>query len=277
MMKNKRYYILFAVFMLVLTAGTGLLGKSVSAALPEDFYLEGNGNSLKVESAVNDFAGIYTQEQITSFEEKMRKMREEYDCNVVAFVIDNNEWESSELSAPERATEFFLNPSSHKSTVVLWLNICQDNRSLYVLGYGTAEHKINSGEADRLAKDLQGYVKEAQSGAEDAQFKYTQMMDEFITQSDREMRTPFFFLAWWFHLGLGLLAGAIVVLILVKNSGGKMTTNGRTYMNKSFSELIGRRDIYTHTTYVRTRKSSSSGSSRGGGGGHSHSSGGGRF
>ena len=96
----------------------------------------------------------------------MRKMREEYDCNVVAFVIDNNEWESSELSAPERATEFFLNPSSHKSTVVLWLNVCRNNRSLYVLGYGSAEYKIMDSEADRMAKKLQGYVKEAQSSNE---------------------------------------------------------------------------------------------------------------
>ena len=47
-------------------------------------------------------------------------------------------------------------------------------------------------------------------------------------------------------------------------------------MNKSVSELIGRRDIYTHTTYVRTRKSSSSSGSSSGGG-RSHSSGGGRF
>lgn len=119
-------------------------------------------------------------------------------------------------------------------------------------------------------------MKAAQSGAGDAQSQYTQMMDEFISQSDQEMRTPYFFLAWWFQLGLGLLVGTIVVLILVRNSGGKMTTNGKTYMNKSFSGLIGRRDIYTHTTYVRTRKSSSSSGSRSGGG-RSHSSGGGRF
>lgn len=275
MMKSKSFYILF-VLVLVLTAGLGVSSRCVSAEGLEDYYLEGNGNSLKWESAVNDYAGIYTQDQITAFEEKMRKMRKEYDCNVVAFVIDNDEWNSSDLSAPERVSERFLNLDSHKSTVVLWVNVCSNNRSLYVLGYGSAEHKITSGEADQLAKGLQGYVKEAQGGAGDAQTKYTQMMDEFISKSDQEMRTPYFFLAWWFHLGLGLLAGTIVVLILVRNSGGKMTTNGKTYMNKSFSELIGRRDIYTHTTYVRTRKSSSSGS-RGGGGGRSHSSGGGRF
>lgn len=276
MMKNKGFYILFAALVLVLTVGLGLSWQIVSAQTLEDYYLEGNGNSLKRESAVNDYAGIYTQDQIAAFEGKMRKMREEYDCNVVVFVIDNNQWNSSERSAPERASEYFLNLDSHKSTVVLWLNICQNNRSLYILGYGSAEHKITDGEADRLAKDLQGYVKAAQSGAGDVQSQYTQMMDEFISQSDQEMRTPYFFLAWWFQLGLGLLTGTIVVLILVRNSGGKMTTNGKTYMNKSFSELIGRRDIYTHTTYVRTRKSSSSSGSRSGGG-RSHSSGGGRF
>lgn len=277
MMKSKRFYILFAL-VLVLTAGLGLSSRYVSAEVLEDYYLEGNGNSLKWESAVNDYAGIYTQDQISAFEEKMRQMREEYDCNIVAFVIDNNEWNSSELSAPERVSERFLNLDSHKSTVVLWLNICQNNRSLYLLGYGSAEHKITNGEADYIAKDLQGYVKDAQSGAGEPQSKYIEMMNEFIRKSDIQMRTPYFYLAWWFHLVVGLLAGAIVVMVLIKNSGGKMTTNGKTYMNKSFSELIGRRDIYTHTTYVRTKKSSSGGSSRGGGGGgRSHSSGGGRF
>lgn len=228
----------------------------------------------KVESAVNDFAGIYTDAEIQAFEEKMKTMSEEYDCNVVAVVLDNDIYDSSKRSAPERFSEKFLNLDGHKSTVVLWLNICRTNRSLHLLGYGSAEHKIMNREADGIAKELQGYVKRQQSGEQLDHVLYTVMMNAFIEETDAEMRKPYFFLAWWFHLILGTLTGLIVVLCLVKNSGGKMTANGATYMNKSFSQVLGRRDIYTHTTYVRTRKSSSRG---GGGGGHSHSSGGGRF
>lgn len=241
--------------------------------MSRDYYLE--TSKLKCESAVNDYAGVYTQEQIDSFEEKMRVMRDEYDCNVVAVIINNPEWDSSELTAPEQLSESFLNLDSHKSTVVLWLNICRDNRALYVLGYGSAEFKITGDEADEIARDLQGYVKDAQREKQDNLTCYAAMMDEFIAVSDKEMRRPYFYLSWWFHLILGIAAGIIVVAVLVHNAGGKMTVDGKTYMNQGFSKLLGRRDTYIYTSYVRTKKSSSS--SGGGGGGHSHSSGGGRF
>ncbi len=58
MMKSKRFYILFAL-VLVLTAGLGLSSRYVSAEVLEDYYLEGNGNSLKWESAVNDYHRVF--------------------------------------------------------------------------------------------------------------------------------------------------------------------------------------------------------------------------
>lgn len=235
------------------------------------YYLPG---MPEVESTVNDFAGIYTEDEIHSFEEKMKTMSRDYDCNVVAVILDEPAYDSSEQSAAEKFSERFLNLDGHKSTVVLWLNVYRTNRSLYVLGYGSAEHKIRSSEADEIAKELQGYVKRQQSGEQIDNVLYVSMMDVFIDEVDTEMRRPYFFLTWWFHLTIGGLLGLIVVCMLVKNSGGKMTANGATYMDKSFSQVLGRRDIYTHTTYVRTRKSSGG---RSGGGGHSHSSGGGRF
>lgn len=296
----------FAVFMLLaaLFSGLFLCGQQAYA----DYSLQKYGvtvkaDALKTESAVNDCAGLYTEEEIRSFEEKMRQMREEYDCNAIAFIIDDENWDTSELSAPEEVSERYLKLDDHKSTVVLWLNVCRENRSLYVLGYGSAEWKINDSEADDLARTLQDYVKRQQgkektipkvlsheayekfaqqqqsgeSGADDNTL-YVEMMNKFISRVDEEMRRPYFFLTWWFHLGLGIVVGLIVVLTLLRNVGGKMTVTGTTYMNKTFSQVIGRRDIYTHTTTVRTRKSSSSGGGgRSGGGGHSHSSGGGRF
>lgn len=266
----------YALLLILVLTGAFCLGQPVSAEpLPEHYYLAGDASALKRESAVNDFAGIYTPEQITAFETEMQKMREEYDCNVMAFIIDNDSWNSSELSAPENVSEDFLPLDDHKSTVVLWLNVCRTNRSLYILGYGSAEFKITDDEADIIAHGLQSYVKEQQSSGAEGNEKYVQMMESFIRQTDTEMRRPYFFLSWWFHLAVGAVIALIVVLVLVRNTAGKMTTSGRTYLNQAFSQIIGRQDIYTHTTYVRTKKSSSSGG--GGGGGHSHSSGGGRF
>lgn len=278
-MRQKKRIGLLLLFFAAFIGSFFMTGEKVSAApLPRECYLDVDyASDLKCESAVNDFAGIYTQEQMAAFESEMQKMREEYDCNVVAFIIDNDIYDSSEQSAPENASEYFLPLDDHKSTVVLWLNVCRNNRSLYLLGYGSAEHKIRSSEADDIAHDLQGYVKEQQRSSDYGNALYVEMMEEFIHQTDQEMRRPYFFLSWWFQLAASLLVGLIVVLVLVHNTAGKMTTNGKTYMNQAFSQVIGRQDIYTHTTYVRTKKSSSSSSGGGGGGGHSHSSGGGRF
>ena len=276
-MKNRKrlgvYLLLFAL------ACSGFLFQKQTAsaeATSGNYYLGQEAGTPKNLSAVNDIAGIYTPEQIAGFETKMQEMQKDYDCNVVAFIINNEEYNSSKLSAPEQVSEVYLPLDDHKSTVVLWLNVCRGNRSLHVLGYGTAERKIDNDEANNIAYDLQGYVKE-QSSYEEGNEYYVKMMDEFIRQTDREMRRPYFYMSWWFHLAVSVVIGLIVVLVLVHNIAGKMTTNGSTYINNAFSQVIGRRDIYTHTTYVRTKKSSSSGGRRSGGGGHSHSSGGGRF
>lgn len=301
-MRRKKTIGIFLLLCIAFISSFFLMGQKASALPnPRDLYLDTDYVSdLKNESAVNDFAGIYTQEQIEGFETEMQKMREEYDCNVVAFIIDNDFYDSSELSAPENVSEQFLPLDDYKSTVVLWLNVCTHNRSLYLLGYGSAEFKIQDSEADEIAHELQGYVKEQQGdgstkingrsaeaalgttrqmqesvSADGGNELYVKMMEVFIRQVDSEMRQPYFFLSWWFQLAASLLVGLIIVLVLVHNTAGKMTANGRTYMNQAYSQVIGRQDIYTHTTYVRTRKSSSSGG--GGGGGHSHSSGGGRF
>lgn len=260
--------------MLLFLSGVMCLNETVSAEDKyEAYFLPG---APETESCVNDFAGVFTEEEIRSFEGNMQKMEEEYDCNVVAVVLDEEKYDSSELKAPEAFSEEFLNLDGHRSTVVLWLNVCRDNRSIYLLGYGSAERKITDDDAKNITEDLKQYVIRQQSEDHYDNHLYVEMMDEFIDQVDTEMRRPFFYLTWWFQLGLGVILGLIVVGILVRNIGGKITTTGKTYMNKTFSEMIGRRDIYTHTTYVRTKKSSSSGG-RSGGGGHSHSSGGGRF
>lgn len=265
-------FILLAAFL----CGVFLSGQRADASASLQKYgIPIDDALLKTESAVNDCAGLYTDGEIQSFEEKMREMREEYDCNAVAFIINDAGWDTSELSAPEAVSERCLNLDGHKSTVVLWLNVCRGNRSLYVLGYGSAEWKLRDDDADGLAKQLQDYVKRQQEGMSGTNTLYVEMMNQFISGADKEMRTPYFFLTWWFHLFLGIATGIIVVAVLLRNIGGKMTVTGSTYMNKAFSQVIGRRDIYTHTTTVRTKKSSSSGGSSGGG--HSHSSGGGRF
>lgn len=97
------------------------------------------------------------------------------------------------------------------------------------------------------------------------------------------------FTTWWVQLIISLVLGGIAVGIMAYNSGGKMTAGSNTYMDRSQSGLIGRRDQYLRTRTTRVRKPKQNNNGRGGGfnsggfrggvssGGRSHSSGGGRF
>lgn len=98
------------------------------------------------------------------------------------------------------------------------------------------------------------------------------------------------YLNFWVQLIIALVIGAGVVGIFAYRSGGRMTTSGNDYLDKSRIGLIGRSDTYIRSTVTRRRKpvetdTSSSGGSRGGfssggfrggssSGGRSHSSGG---
>ncbi len=91
------------------------------------------------------------------------------------------------------------------------------------------------------------------------------------------------------QLLIAIVIGAVTVVIMAYNSGGRMTAGGSNYIDPNHSGLIGRRDDYIRTTVTRIRKPQdnntggrggfNAGGFRGGmsGGGRSHSSGGGKF
>lgn len=92
----------------------------------------------------------------------------------------------------------------------------------------------------------------------------------------------------WFQILICLAAGGIITGSIVHRSGGRITTDERTYLDAAGSRILARRDRYLRTTVTRVKKqndNSSSGSHRSSTGSHrssgSHSSrashGGGHF
>lgn len=82
----------------------------------------------------------------------------------------------------------------------------------------------------------------------------------------------------WVQLAISVVIGGGVVGLMLYNSGGRVTVNGRTYENSSVSGVRARRDQYLHTTTTKRKieRNNNSGSGGGGGGGrtpggHSHS------
>ena len=90
-----------------------------------------------------------------------------------------------------------------------------------------------------------------------------------------------------FQIIISLVIGAVVVLVMAYNSGGKTTVNAATYQDPMNSKILSKSDRYIRTSVTKHRKpkpKSSSGGFSGGGsgggitrGGHSHSGSRGKF
>lgn len=86
----------------------------------------------------------------------------------------------------------------------------------------------------------------------------------------------------WFQLLISIIVGAIIIGIMVYQSGGKMTANGQTYLNRERSKILRKDDYYIRTHTTRTKRETSSnnssvGGSSGGGSSSGGSHGGGHF
>lgn len=91
---------------------------------------------------------------------------------------------------------------------------------------------------------------------------------------------PAFFYHWGFQLIISLVLAGIVVSIMVFQSGGRVTVNGNTYMDKRNSKIVNRHDRFIRKTVTKQRKPQNNNPGGGGGitgGGHSHSGSRGKF
>lgn len=168
--------------------------------------------------------------------------------------------------------EQFVSAQQETDVVILMIGMYPDDRIYEIQGYGTAMDMITD---ERCGKILDYMYKDMAAGRYfTATEKFCNVTYKYMGKSphlDSLIFSPLVQLIFCF------IVGVIPILVIVYNSGGSITTNSDTYLDKNNSRVIGRFDRYTHTTVTRTPKpKSSSGGSGGGGGGRSHSSGGGR-
>lgn len=106
----------------------------------------------------------------------------------------------------------------------------------------------------------------------------------FIKTVDRYIKVrpgispDFFLLKLPFQLLIGFLLALIIILIMIHNSGGKVTVTQNTYLDAKSPGVIGRYDRFVRKTVTKRKietssgSHSSGGSSGGGGGSHGGSS-----
>ncbi|HHU71866.1 MAG TPA: hypothetical protein GXZ21_07510 [Clostridiales bacterium] len=261
---------------------------------------------------VYDNAGLLSTDEIEHLENLCIEQGDGVGIEIL--VLTHND---SSAEHPEFYLEDFNDTLPEADRVLLLVDMY--NRIFWIQGYGSAETYIHSDRIDQIVKTITSPLSKG---------NYVEAFETYITMSrdymedDSELNRdydytvnqpqsnnpdgPFYddtwpydnygdrkadiFTTWWVQLIISFIIGGIAVGVMAYNSGGKMTAGSSTYLDRSQSGLIGRRDQYlrTRTTRVRRPKQNNS-NTRGGGfnsggfrggvssGGRSHSSGGGRF
>lgn len=196
-------------------------------------------------------------------------------------------------------------------TVMLLVNMEEDNRWVEIQGYGKAEYYVNNDRIEYMLDDITKILKEG--NYKDAFVEFAKQSAYYMNESKGVKETPASGSAnsgsgnygesgyngpsdyygeekanplynTVVQLVIAFIIGAISVGVMAASSGGRMTAKGNTYLDEGRSGVLDSRDDYMRTTTTRVKKPSNNdggGRSSGGGGvssgGHSHSGGGRSF
>ncbi|HHX11475.1 MAG TPA: hypothetical protein GX731_01535 [Clostridiales bacterium] len=261
---------------------------------------------------VYDDAGLLSTDDIEYLEKLCIEQGEV--AGIEILVLTHND---PSAEHPELYLEDFNDALPEADRVLLLVDMHEG--MFWIQGYGLAETYIHSKRIDRIVEAItpslsKGHYVEAFESYINMSADYMKDDSELNWDHDYTVNVPQsnnpdgpyyddtwpydnygdnkadIFTTWWVQLIISLVIGGIAVGIMAYNSGGKMTAGSNTYIDRSQSGLIGRRDQYLRTRTTRVRKpQQNNNNTRGGGfnsggfrggvssGGRSHSSGGGRF
>lgn len=159
----------------------------------------------------------------------------------------------------------------HGNTAILTVDM--SSREIYVGGFYKAKTYISNARADEIVQKITPDLSEGH---------YKLAFQKYIEEAHRYMgldpriNPDLFLFNIWVQLGFALVAAWIIVKLMLRRSGSRLTVNSSTYEDPNMAGVLDYSDQYTHTsTSSRKIESSSSGSGSSGGGttsgGHSHS------
>ena len=242
--------------------------------------LSDTGMSLNEEQRLYDFFGKFDKEESDEIEEWIAKKEKEGDISIRVFVAEMD-MDVEKYFLEECADALCDNGYAKEDLTIMLLNLDYYNRGVCIQGYGLCEERVNDDRIEYMLDDIiehfsdDDYVYGVKLFATEAAY-YAQSTNfgKYFTDNSFEgkmKRMP------WALIVIAPAAVAFVGILLMKSSkGGKMTTNGLTYIQNCISGLTANKDDYVRTDVSKTYSPVSSGSSGGRSGGGRSSGGGGR-
>lgn len=169
--------------------------------------------------------------------------------------------------------------NGQENAVLLTIDI--GSREVYLAGFGTARTSLDNQRVDMVLDRIMPHMRSADYGG---------AFHETVTTASRYMEfrpgvnPESIFFKTWFQLAVALVLGGVVVGIMLFNSGGRITTNARTYFDDNNTKVRSKQDRFRNKTVTRRQVPKKTGGGGGGfggggttGGGRSFSGGGRSF
>lgn len=252
------------------------------------------------EHFVYDMADVYTTSEEKKLQEKCKKIGEKLGLDIIVVTTDNLGFDDDYPSdgtvdwyESQYAECFYLNGGFDDGVLYL---LDLDYDGIYVTRTGFGEVYIddvdNKEILDAIWDDFVDYdyydaavsfidevedivtprlkddeFEELKDAWDEGGYKY---YDEFYDDYGNSIKEAFEdnlftpFRSFGTCLIVGIVIGVIVVIVILVNSGSKVTTGSRTYMKSGSFRMLQRFDRYTHTTTHSYKVQSTTNSSGGG-------------
>ncbi len=268
-----------------------------------------------------DNYGLFTEKEADSLKAACIEYSEEAKADIIMITTSTLDGKTAQKYMEDFYDEMgFGYDKEYGDTVMLLVNMEENNRWVEIQGYGQAEYYVNNDRIEYMLDDISEILKNGEY--KDAFLEFAKQAAYYMNESKGVKETPASGTSngstdssgstgsgnygessyngpsnyygekeenplynTVVQLVIALIIGGVSVGVMAANSGGRMTAQGRTYLDEGRSGLTDHRDDYLRTTTTRVKKptndDNSGGRSSGGGGvssgGHSHSGGGRSF
>lgn len=217
------------------------------------------------EQRIYDQAELLTNEQIQDLEAQASAYFEEWQTDFIIITTDGLDGKDL-IVYMDDFTDDLAEQFNRAEDNMAVLMMDMETKEINLAGYGRAEDLLDN---SRLTNIRQQITPDLSDG------NYYEAFQQFFVKSDEYLgiragvNPESIFFNTYVQLAAAIVLGLIIVFFMAYNSGGRVTTTGRTYMDQENTRIVSQRDRYLRKTVTRKRKPSNknSGGGRSGGGG----------
>lgn len=264
-----------------------------------------NAESFDRNHYIYDYAHLLTDDEAAELQQIASEHGQERETAFIIITLD----ESNGKDIVQYVEDFYDEhgpgyDQPHGNTAILAIDMSE--RDVYLAGFKNAEQYLDDSRLDLIREEItpdlsDGQYFDAFSTFITSAFEYmsnepdvwddsysdygsvgSPQANDYYEFADQPSENPLF--QWWFQLIVALILAGVVVTIMAYGTGGRVTVNAQTYMDRSRSKVVNQYDNFVRQTVTKQRKPSNNTNriSGGGGGGisaggHSHSGSRGKF